>query len=419
MPLPSIAITDHRLAIQRVHSNELVRRLGEPLLGGNRVTLLNNEPDALGAMFRTIAEASNHINIESAALDVGGRGAELAQRLVDRCRDGVRVNLLVDSSGSSSTASAALKRLGSASLRLCQHKTMRRWQVRLSRVLQRPSQHQLMVVDGRIGFIGRADLGPAASPSSSALSGTTAAPPSLLRAGSAAAPGSRDLHLCIEGPVVQRLQRLFVAHWQCHASGSMPQARYFPPLLPLGTQRIGVAAFDAGLEPDPYDRALLGAIASALRSVMLTPAQWLPSPRLLRSLNRAARRGVEVQLLLPGGGHLTVLQHAGRSHFTQLLESGVQIHEHHEAHDTRPHARACVVDGVWACIGPGHSDWRSFAHPAEARLVVLDERFASQMEQLFRADVGRAQRVDFAAWSSRSNWLRCKEALARRFAYLL
>jgi cardiolipin synthase len=91
----------------------------------------------------------------------------------------------------------------------------------------------------------------------------------------------------------------------------------------------------------------------------------------------------------------------------------------HERHDTQLHAKACVIDGVWASIGSSNIDWRSLLHNAEANLVVLDEDFAAQVERVFRADAALAETVDLPAWEQRSAWHRLRETVARRFEFLL
>ena len=106
----------------------------------------------------------------------------------------------------------------------------------------------------------------------------------------------------------------------------------------------------------------------------------------------------------------------GHSHYTRLLKAGVRIHERH---DRLLHAKACVIDGVWSSVGSSNADWRSVLHNAEANLVVLDETFAQQMEQVFRDDLVRARPVDAAAWAGRSGWRRVKESIARRFEFFL
>jgi cardiolipin synthase len=395
------------VAPRHAHAHELVRRLGEPMFKGNRVQLLQDGPQTFEAMFRAIHAARDHVNIESYIVEADGPGEELAGRLVQRCRAGVKVNLLFDSFGSLRTSPAFFARLAQAGVSLCEYNPVQRWGALVSRALHLRDHRKLMVVDGSVGFIGGVNISPVYG-SGSAPGGSTA--------GTAPPGGWRDLHVQVAGPAVRRLQELFVAHWQRFATRTMQPGRYFPALAPAGTQSVGVAASEAGRRRNPYYSALLGAIDTARSRVMLTTAYLVPPRRLLRALVQAAERGVSVELLLPGISDFWAPLHAGRSHFTRLLQAGVQIHERH---DRLLHAKACVIDGVWASVGSSNADWRSFVHNAEANLLVLDEEFASQMEQVFRQDVARARRIDAAQWACRPYWHRCSEALARRFEFFL
>lgn len=405
----STFVQDRPLAQRLNHHQELQRHLGEPLLGGNSVRLLQDGAETFEAMFRAIDAASDHINIESYIVEDAGPGAELARRLAARCRQGVKVNLLYDSYGCIGTSQAYFQVLRQTGVTLCEYNPVARWRLWPGQRLHRRDHRKLLVVDGRIGFIGGMNISDVYSTASAPLHGSNPAP-------DPSGAGWRDLHLQVEGPVVQRLQRLFVTHWQRNASCALPQARYFPPLPPAGTQRMALAASDAGRRRNPIYSALLGAIATAYSRVLMTTACMVPPRRLVRTLCQAAERGVSVELLLPGVSDFWAPLHAGRSHYARLLRAGVQIHERH---DRLLHAKACVIDGVWCSVGSANVDWRSVIHNAEANLIVLDEDFARQMEGVFRSDVARASTMDAQRWARRSPWRRAKEALARRFEFFL
>ncbi|HSW04607.1 phospholipase D-like domain-containing protein [Aquabacterium sp.] len=386
----------------QLHARTLVRCLGEPLLGGNRVRLLLDGPAASDALFRAITQARDHINIESYVIEPDGPGAELARRLIERCRAGVQVNLLFDSVSAMRGSAPCFDALREAGVSLCEYNPARRLSTLLSHALHLRDHRKLMVVDGRIGFIGGVNFAAVHSAGSSAPRSRDAA--------------WRDTHALVEGPVVARLQRLFVAHWQRFASEALPPARYFPPLPQLGTQQVGVAACDAGRRRNPYYGALLGAIDSARHRILLTSAHQVPPRRLQRALMRAAGRGVAVHLLLPASSDSWAPLQPGGSPCSQLLRAGVRIHERHDA---LLHAKTCVVDGVWASVGSSNTDWRRFVHNAEADLMVVDSGFADQLERSFCADVAQAVAVEPANWGQRS-WLdRCKDLLARRLEYFL
>lgn len=403
MPTPPVTASGRRPAALRpppaAPLEALTRHLEEPLLGGNRVQLLEDGPATLEAMASAMAAARDHVNLESGAL-AAGPGEAVAAPLAALARRGVRVNLLHGGSGPQGAPAALGQRLASAGVRLCECRPLPRWPPwRAPLALQR--QHRwLMVVDGRLAFVGGACITPHDRAGPAPAGGNT--------------PGWRDLHLRIEGPVVQHLQRAFLAHWQRQAACSLPEARYHPPLAVLGTQRVAVALREPGRRRSPFYRTLLAALEAARSRVLLTTASRVPPRRLVRALAGAAERGVQVDLLLPGGGDFWAALHTGRAHCAPLLRAGVRVHERH---DTLPPARACVVDGQWSALGSSSADWHNALHDAEADVVVLDATFGASVEAALRREVAAARTLEPEGRQPLARWRRAAEALARRFAF--
>ena len=395
------------------HAHALVAGLGEPLVTGNRVELLQDGPDTYAAMFAAIANARDHINLESYILEADGPGEEFARRLGDKARAGVRVNVIYDSLGSLATPASFFDQLRADGINVCEYGPVRRLGNLLSRALHLRDHRKLMVVDGRIGFIGGVNISSVYSAGSSplaAMGGSGAA------GGDADKPGWRDTHVRVEGPIVAQLQRIFMRHWSKHSAVALRGTHYFPPLAPVGNQRVALAACDAGRRRNPFYRALLSALDASQHRIFLTTAYLVPTRRLMRSLLRASRRGVEVHLVLPGVSDFWAPLQAGRSHYTRLLRAGIHLHE---LHDTLLHAKTCVIDGLWTTVGSSNLDWRSFLHNAEANLIVLDAALAQEMERVFMDDVARSREIVAAEWKKRGWRQRVVETIARRFEFFL
>ncbi|MCC7548873.1 MAG: hypothetical protein IT532_13990 [Burkholderiales bacterium] len=175
-----------------------------------------------------------------------------------------------------------------------------------------------------------------------------------------------------------------------------------------------VAAGEPG-ESEIY-AALLSAIERADTRIYLTMGYFVPDPRTMEALTGAARRGVDVQLALPGVSDFWEPLYAGRSNYQTLLDAGVRIFERHDA---MLHAKTAVIDGVWSTVGSTNVDWRSFVHNAEANVIVLGVDFGGQMERLFRLDVEHSIEIDPVRWADRGIAARMKEWFARRWEYLL
>ena len=156
---------------------------------------------------------------------------------------------------------------------------------------------------------------------------------------------------------------------------------------------------------------MISAIGNSEREVKITQAYFVPDRQLLKALTDAAGRGVKVQLILPGRSDSEMTFHAGRSHYSALLEAGVRIYERKGA---LLHAKTVVIDGVWSSVGSSNLDWRSFLDNDEVNAVILGREFAAKMQAMFEKDLGSSDAIDLQSWESRSPALRIREWGARR-----
>lgn len=337
------------------------RGLSEPLIGGNHVALLADDDDGFAAMLEAVDAARDHVNVEN-LVDVDGHGLKLLERLAARARAGIRVNLLVDRGPLGDGAAVALQPLRRSGVSLGEHDTAA-WSGLFAGPPRRCEPRELLVVDGRDAFVGGLDV------------------PTGRGRPDGARPGPR---LRIQGPVLQRLQRVFVAHWQRFARGPMQQARYFPAQAPAGVQRVAVAVGDNG-QHNPFIEALLAAVATASRRVLVATPCEVPPRRLVQALVQARARGVAVEVIVPRAGRGLL---RGMPMRQALHAAGVAVHE---AQPGRWHARLSLVDGEWVGIGSTRLDWRNVVRDAEAGIVVVDPGLAAQLERVFEEDALRVR----------------------------
>jgi cardiolipin synthase len=137
---------------------------------------------------------------------------------------------------------------------------------------------------------------------------------------------------------------------------------------------------------------------------------------LLQALVDAARRGVDVKLLLPSRSDSALVFNAGRAHYQTLLEGGVKIYERNGA---VLHAKTAVIDGVWSTVGSTNLDWRSFRDNDEINAVILGREFAQQMGVMFNQDLDASRQIELHAWNQRSAGSRLKEWMAQLLGRLL
>ncbi|MED5618992.1 phospholipase D-like domain-containing protein [Ideonella sp. BN130291] len=389
------------------HATALAAALPHELTEGNQVEVLVDGPATYAAMFQAIDAARDHINIESYIVEAEGPGRELARRLIAKRREGVKVNLLFDHFGSLQTRSSYFDALREAGVQMCCYNPLLRgFKETFRRAMHLRDHRKLLIVDGRVAFTGGINI-----------SNVYAVRPGAGRRPWQAQPAPwRDTHVKVQGPVVAQLQQLFIDHWISQTGQRPYLAHYFPRLPKMGPHRVGVAACEAGRRRNPFYRSLLRAIELAQHRICITAAYFVPPRRLLRALCQAAQRGVRVELLLPSMSDAWAPLHAGRSHYSRLLRSGVHIHERLDA---LLHAKTAVIDGVWATVGSSNLDWRSFLHNAEANVVVLGEAFAARLEQVFADDLARSEAIALEDWRRRGRRQRLLEWAARKVEFFL
>ena len=394
---PGDLLARHLRAIENV--------IEAPLRAGNAARLLVDGPATHDAMFEAMARARDHINLETYILDDDPVGQELAALLARKRAEGVRVHLMYDSVGVLSTPAEYFDGLRASGIALCEYNPVNPLKSKRGWRLNNRDHRKILVVDGRVAFTGGINI--SAVYASSSFARFRRKPP--------AEEGWRDTHIEARGPVVLDFQRLFLDAWKQQCGGlDETAAKYFPKLPAQGDKVMRVAAGEPG-ESEIY-AALLSAIERAENRIYLTVGYFVPDPRTLQALADAARRGVDVQLALPGVSDFWAPLYAGRSHYQTLLEAGVRIHERRDA---LLHAKTAVIDGVWSTVGSTNVDWRSFVHNAEANLIVLGVDFGDRMEALFRRDIDHSIEIDPQSWSRRGAAARMKEWFARRWEYLL
>ncbi len=379
-----------------------------PLVLGNKLVLLQDGPATYKAMIAAMRKAKDHINLETYIFEDDDIGKQFADLMLERRAAGVQVNLIYDSVGCLNTPKEFFERLSAGGIQVLEYNPInplagnkKEW------LLNNRDHRKLLVVDGRIAFIGGINISESYSSGPSTKSA---------RKKGVNTVGWRDTHLQIEGPVVAEFQKLFMDTWTKQKDQPLIQKNYFPKLDKQGDEIVRAIG---SASADPHSLiylTLLSAIANAEQRVYLTNAYFVPDPQLLKSLTDAARRGVDVRLVLPSYSDSWTVFHAGRSHYTKLLRAGVKIYERRGA---VMHSKTASIDGVWSTIGSTNLDWRSFLHNDELNAAILGRDFAREMDAMFAKDLAESDVIGLDRWKHRSLMLRLKEWLARLAEYWL
>ena len=352
--------------------------LGPPLVDGNRITCLLNGEQIFPAMLEALRSAKNSITFETYIYWSGEIGEEFAAVLAERAAAGVRVHVLLDAVGSQKLDSASLAQMETAGVEVAKYRPLR-W-YNLSRLNSR-THRKILVVDGRIGFTGGVGI-------ADQWSGNAESPEHW-----------RDSHFQVEGPVVAHLQAAFSDNWLKTRAGVLNEAKYFPELTPVGEVYAQVFKSSPREGSGSVRLMYLLSIAAAQDRILIANSYFVPDTYCVEALVKAQKRGVRVEIILPGR-HIdtAITRRASRSRWGPLLEAGVAIYEFQP---TMYHCKVMVVDECWVSIGSTNFDNRSFRLNDEANLNALDEGLATEQAQVFEQDKQRSRRITLEEWSNR------------------
>lgn len=367
---------------------------GSPIIAGNRVELALNGDGTYPRLWADLRSASRAITVQMYYAAPGRVADSLGAILAERARAGVSVRLLYDAFGSSFT-DEYLARLRSAGVRAVPFRPLR---FRNLWVVQNRSHVRGVVVDGRIGWTGGFGIDDK-------------------WLGGGLRPGEwRETNVRIEGPSVLQLEAAFVASWS-EATGELFTSRPMVEMQQGGVARAGLLFTSPTLGSTAAERYLAMSIAGARERLYVTNAYFAPDKNFMALLTRAARRGVDVRLLV--GGRRTdvrLARLAAHARFESLLSAGVKVYEYQPS---TLHAKTFVVDGLWSSIGTMNFDNRSLALNDESTLMVLDSNAGRRMEEVFFEDLRQAKEIELATFRRRPWYRRVAEWGANQIVRLL
>ncbi|MBF6569402.1 MAG: cardiolipin synthase [Candidatus Binataceae bacterium] len=392
---------------QRADQPDLLKRQLEfqqaigagPLVLGNKVTLLENGPDTYNAMFSALKSAKDSINIETYIISDDRIGREFADQLIEKQQQGVQVNLIYDSFGSMAVNQSFFDRLQSSGIRVLQFNPVNPLVGRLRWAPSHRDHRKLMVIDGRIVFTGGINI---SGVYSSGWRRRKRVPYGTL-------DYWRDTDVEIEGPVAAEFQKVFFSTWESQKGGPLSPRDYFPELKNAGDEIVQVQ----GSVPEQFSLiyfTLISAINNAVTNVYISDAYFAPDQQFVEALSAAARRGVDVRLLVPAKTDVPFILAAARSHYLELLDAGVKIYEWR---GKMMHAKTATVDHVWSTVGSSNLDWWSIVYNNELNAVVLGSHFGAQMDLMFRNDMEGSDQIKLSDWQKRSLVERVDESIAR------
>lgn len=357
---------------------------------GNAMQVLQNGNAFWPPLLRDIATARESVHIESFIWYDGKLARQIADLLARKAKEGVEVRVIVDASGGRQLKGDVQEMLERAGVKVAHFHPIRF--SNLGRLNNR-DHRKLMIVDGRIGYIGGFCI-------ADEWTGNADHKKSY-----------RDTGLRITGPVVNRLQSAFAENW-IEETGEVPVGdRYFPKLPPSGTTAAHLAYTSPDNNVSAVSLLYYLAIKAARREILIQNPYMLPDQQGIALLEDAVARGVDVRVMMPSDDATDspLVQHASHHHFGTLLKKGVKIYEYNK---TLLHQKVIVVDGVWSCVGSTNFDERSFQLNDEVSIGVIDPVIAGQLRAAFMDDLRSTNERKFEEWKERSLWHKTVDGVA-------
>ena len=373
---PDADAFDRQLAIEQVISES-------PLYAGNSVHVLEDGKETFPAMFAAMQGAQHFIYLEYYTLqDVQSDGHKLSDLLAAKSQAGIRVRVIYDAVGSLGTPATFFSRLRAAGVQFVQYNPINPLKGPVS--LNERDHRKILVVDDELAIVGGVNLSTtyeSVPPIAHALGGDKQPPKSGQQVW-------HDVDLEIRGPAVPQLSRIFRGHWREQKGPPLPPdvpAR----MAPQGKDIVRVIGSSPTIATRYYV-SVLSAMHSAQSSIWMTAAYFVPTRQELRALRAAARRGVDVRILLPSHSDIGAALAVQRSYYPELLAANIKVYERS---DGIVHSKSMVIDDVWSLVGSSNFDQRSVLFNDEVDVVALGNDTANQLRGTILTDIQHGKRI--------------------------
>ena len=353
------------------------------LSSGNQAVLLQNGDAFFPSILKAIQGAKASVNIELYIFAKGKMADKFVEALCAKAKEGVEVRVLVDLFGSHLGPLA--EQMEAAGVKLRIYKPL---QLRSISDPGDRTHRKIVTVDGRIGFTGGLAIDDR-------------------WAGNARNPNEwRDTVVRVEGPVVLQLQRVFLENWLYTTGEFLDGEGQFPVAHMAGDMKAQAIGSSRTNQLSMAKLHYYMPIQAAQKYIWIENAYFLPDGDFKTALVAAARRGVDVRIIVPGKNtDLWPLRYATQREYGGLLEGGAKIYEFQP---TMLHSKVMVVDGIWCSIGSINFTSRSMKFNAEANVAIYDTGFAEQVRVMMEGDMARCEHITLEQWKPRSPYYRIR-----------
>lgn len=363
---------------------------------GNKVEIFTDGHSKFDALIADMESAKEYIHLQYYIFTDDNTGTRVAETLMRKAREGVKVRVIYDHIGSINTKSKFFRRMTEAGVAVYPFFRVT-FPVFATRINWR-NHRKIAIIDGKVGYIGGMNIAD--------------------RYINGVAYGIwRDTHLRITGPAVGGLQYSFAIDWNFMGQPLLEESAdtsiHNEPHFTAGIQMM-----TSGPTSTWSNIAMVfqKAIANAKRCVFLQTPYFLPTESLLRTLQAVALAKVDVRIMLPAKSDSAILTYASRSYIRECLLSGIKVYLYEGG---MLHAKTVLVDDEFVSVGSTNFDFRSFEHNFESNVFIYSQEINRQMREIFLEDLTQCVRISPSEWNKRPRWQKTKESIFRLLSPVL
>lgn len=350
------------------------------LTGGNEIEIITGGNHFIKAVSESIRSARQSINFETYIFNSDETGWSIAKLLASRAKNGIEVNFIYDAVGCIGTSPAIFSFLKDAGVEVIEYHPViplkKAWNPGYR------DHRKILVVDGFEAFLGGNNIG-------NEYSGPASG-----------GDNWRDTHIQITGPAVRDIQYIFIENWYRNGGAIIDHNNYFPETRETGKKIVMILGSKSRKKTlRPIMESYLSAIENAQKTIYITNAYFVPTGNIYRALTHAAKRGVDVRVMLPAKSDIKMIEYASHYLYKRYLKHDIKIFEY------RPsmlHAKTAVIDGIWSTIGSSNLDVVTSKRNLEINAVILDYDTGGDMNSIFYEDLKQCKEVTLDEWRRRS-----------------
>ena len=362
---------------------------------GNAMKVHTDGYSMLQDLLRCIAKAKHHIHVEFYIFEDDPVGRLVRDALMDKAAQGVEVRVLYDDVGCWKVPYLFFEEMREAGVEV--HGFLKVRFPRFTSKVNYRNHRKLVVVDGRIGFIGGMNLG------KRYLKGV-------------AWGNWKDIMIQMQGKSVYGLQTAFLTDWYATDHSLITSSAYFPEMDKQGNALVQVVTSDPVGAWRDIMQGLLVAITSSQKYLYIQTPYLLPTESILWALKTVALAGVDVRIMIPKMTDTRWIHWGSMSYLDELMEAGIKVYMYHKGF---LHSKLMVCDDCLSSVGSTNMDFRSFEHNFEVNAFMYDRASSLMLKEIFLSDQKDAELLSPKAWKLRPWYHKVAESVIRLFAPLL